>query len=126
MYRREWDESTAPMLAMLLPGTRAGGLAACRFDHPDQRSNAIMSSLRMRMSSLGINTERNGPNNWMIETGWVTMTKAERLFLTKENWHVERRFLHYAFPCHQLIWLVQCSVVTVEDCAGELRSVRAE
>ncbi|OLP93534.1 hypothetical protein AK812_SmicGene24556 [Symbiodinium microadriaticum] len=94
------------------------GLAACRFDHPDQRSNAIMSSLRMRMSSLGINTERNGPNNWMIETGWVTMTKAERLFLTKENWHVERRFLHYAFPCHQLIWLVQCSVVTVEDCAG--------
>ena len=68
MYRREWDETTAPMLSILLPGSRAGGWTACRFGHPDQHSNGPMSSLRMRMSSLRINTEQNGPNNWMIET----------------------------------------------------------
>ncbi|CAE7812119.1 unnamed protein product [Symbiodinium sp. CCMP2592] len=38
----------------------------------------------------------NGPNNWMIETSWTQMTKAERLFLTKGNWHVEWRNPHYA------------------------------
>ena len=89
MFKREWDENTAPMLSVLLPGTRAGGIPACRFDHPDQFSNGPRSSLRMRMSSLGISPEQNGPNAWMMETSWVSMTKAERLFLTTRNWHVE-------------------------------------
>ena len=96
LYKREWNENTAPMMSVLLPGTRSGGTTACRFDHPDQHSNGPMSSLRMRMHSLGIQTEVNGPNNWMIETSWTQMTKAERLFLTKGNWHVEWRSAHWA------------------------------
>ena len=36
MYKREWHENAAPTLSVLLPGTRAGGTTACRFDHPDQ------------------------------------------------------------------------------------------
>ena len=86
LYKREWNEGTAPMMSVLLPGTRSGGTTACRFDHPDQHSNGPMSSLRMRMHSLGIQTEINGPNYWMVETSWTQMTKAERLFLTKGNW----------------------------------------
>ena len=86
LYKREWNEDTAPMLSVLLPGTRSGGTTACRFDHPDQHSNGPMSSLRMRMHSLGIQTEINGPNDWTIETSWTQMTKAERVFLTKGNW----------------------------------------
>ena len=97
LYKREWNENTAPMMSVLLPGTRSGGTTACRFGHPDQHSNGPMSSLRMRMHSLGIQTEINGPNDWMIETtSWTQMTKAERLFLTKGNWHVERRSAHWA------------------------------
>ena len=68
LFKREWDENTAPMLSVLLPGTRAGGTTACRFDHPDQHSNGPMSSLSMRMHSLGLQPEMNGPNNWMIES----------------------------------------------------------
>ena len=96
LYKSEWDENTAPMMSVLLPGTRSGGTTACRFDHPDQHSNGPMSSLRMRMHSLGTQTEINGPNNWMIETSWTQMTKAERLFLTKGNWHVEWRSADWA------------------------------
>ena len=96
LYKREWNEDTAPMLSVLLPGTRSGGTTACRFDHPDQHSNGPMSSLRMRMHSLGIQTEISGPNDWMIETSWTQMTKAERLFLTKGNWHVEWRSPQWA------------------------------
>ena len=96
LYKREWNENTAPVMSVLLPGTRSGGTTACRFDHPDQHSNGPMSSLRMRMHSLGIQTEVNGPNNWMIETSWTQMTKAERLFLTEGNWHVEWRSAHWA------------------------------
>ena len=96
LYKREWNEDTAPMLSVLLPGTRSGGTTACRFDHPDQHSNGPMSSLRMRMHSLGIQTEINGPNDWMIETSWTQMTRAERLFLTKGDWHVEWRSAHWA------------------------------
>eukprot|EP00439_Symbiodinium_sp_Y106_P054538 s2640_g7.t1 len=40
------------------------------------------------MHSLGIQTEINGPNE--------QMTKAERLFLTKGNWHVEWRSPQWA------------------------------
>ena len=89
-------ETLYTMMSVLLPGTRSGGTTACRFDHPDQHSNGPMGSLRMRMHSLGIQTEINGPNNWMIETSWTQMTKAERLFLTKGNWHVEWRSAHWA------------------------------
>ncbi|CAE7666480.1 unnamed protein product [Symbiodinium sp. CCMP2592] len=38
----------------------------------------------------------NALPQWMIETSWTQMTKAERLFLTKRNWHVEWRAPHYA------------------------------
>ena len=48
------------------------------------------------MSSLGINAEVDGPNNWMIEPSWVTMTKAERLLFTKGNGHVEWKSPPYA------------------------------
>ena len=34
----------------------------------------------MRMHS------QNGPNNWMIESSWTGMTKAERLFLSKGDY----------------------------------------
>ena len=30
LFKREWDENTAPMLSVLLPGTRAGGTTACQ------------------------------------------------------------------------------------------------
>ena len=45
LYKREWNENTAPMMSVLLPGTRSGGTTACRFDHPDQRSNGLMLRL---------------------------------------------------------------------------------
>ena len=77
LYKREWNENTGPMMSVLLPGTRGGGTTACRFDHPDQHSNDPMSSLRMRMHSLGIQTEINGPNNWMLETGTTVPYKRE-------------------------------------------------
>ena len=77
LYKREWNENTAPMMSVLLPGTRSGRTTSCRFDHPDQHSNGPMSSLRMRMHSLGIQTEINGPNNWMLETGTTVPYKRE-------------------------------------------------
>ena len=89
LFKRESDENTTPMLSVLLSGTRAGGTTACRLDHPDQHLNGPMSSLRMRMLSLGIQPEMSGPNNLMIASGWTGKTKAERLFLSKGNWHVE-------------------------------------
>ena len=60
-----------------------------RFDRPDEHSNGPMSSLRLRMNSLGIRTVSNGINECMMETGWHAMTKAERMFLTKGNWQIE-------------------------------------
>ncbi|CAE7354299.1 Spag1 [Symbiodinium sp. KB8] len=74
LYRREWNETTGPLLSVLLPDTRAEGLTACRFGHPDLRCNGPASSLRTRMSSLAINAELNGQNNLLIESSWVTMT----------------------------------------------------
>ena len=40
--------------------------------------------------------EQNGPNACMIETSWVTMTKAERLFFAEANWHVQREAVPFA------------------------------
>ena len=74
VYRREWNDEWAPILFLLIPGTRSGGLSGCRFEHPDEHSNGPMSSLRLRMNSLGINVVQNGP----IETAWYCMSKAER------------------------------------------------
>ena len=53
LYRRGWNDVTAPVLSILLPGTRAGGLTACRFDHPDKHSNGPASPLRMRCPRWG-------------------------------------------------------------------------
>ena len=89
VYRREWNDEWAPILSLLIPGTRSGGLSGCRFEHPDEHSNGPMSSLRLRMNSLGINVVQNGPNECMVETAWYAMTKAERMFLTKGHWHIE-------------------------------------
>lgn len=50
VYRREWNEDWAPLLSCVIPGTRSGGLAGCRFEHPDEHSNGPMSSLRLRMN----------------------------------------------------------------------------
>ena len=33
VYRREWNEDWAPLLSCMIPGTRSGGLAGCRFEH---------------------------------------------------------------------------------------------
>ena len=59
VYRREWNDEWAPILSLLIPGTRSGGLSGCRFEHPDEHSNGPMSSLRLRMNSLGINVVQN-------------------------------------------------------------------
>ncbi|CAE7330836.1 unnamed protein product, partial [Symbiodinium sp. CCMP2592] len=88
IYKREWSDE-CPILSVLLPGTRSGGMSGCRFDHPDEHSNGPMSSLRLRMNSLDIRAVSNGINECMIETGWFAMTKAERMFLTKGNWQIE-------------------------------------
>ena len=48
------------------------------------------------MNSLAIEVPSNGPNDCMVETAWYAMTKAERMFLTKRNWHIERKNLPYA------------------------------
>ena len=48
------------------------------------------------MSSLANFPEQNGPNACMIETSWVTMTKAERLFFAEANWHVQREAVPFA------------------------------
>ena len=58
VYRREWNDEWAPILSLLIPGTRSGGLSGCRFEHPDEHSNGPMSSLRLRMNSLSINVIR--------------------------------------------------------------------
>ena len=82
VFKREWGEE-CPILSLLMPGTRSGGLSGCRFDHPDERSNGPMSSLRLRMNSLEIGPVTNRVDECMMETGWFAMTKAERMFLTK-------------------------------------------
>ncbi|OLP82439.1 hypothetical protein AK812_SmicGene36919 [Symbiodinium microadriaticum] len=93
VYRREWNEDWAPLMSCEIPGTRSGGLAGCRFEHPDEHSNGPMSSLRLRMNSLAmIDTVQNGPNDCMVETTWYAMTKAERMFFTKANWHIEWKY----------------------------------
>ena len=68
VYRREWNDEWASILSLLIPGTRSRGLSGCRFEHPDEHSNGPISSLRLRMNSLGINMVQNGPNECMIET----------------------------------------------------------
>ena len=87
VFKREWSEE-CPILSLLMPGTRSGGLSGCRFDHPDERSNGPMSSLRLRMNSLAIGLVTNRPDECMMETGWFAMTKAERMFLTKPVWNI--------------------------------------
>ena len=62
VYRREWNDEWAQILSLLIPGTRSGGLSGCRLEHPDEHSNGPMSSLRLRMNSLGINVVQNGPS----------------------------------------------------------------
>ena len=89
VYRREWNDEWAPILSLLIPATRSGGLSGCRFEHPDEHSNGPMSSLRLRMNSLGINVVQNGPNECMVETAWYAMSKAERMFLEKGHWRIE-------------------------------------
>ena len=96
VYRREWNEDWAPLLSFVIPGTRSGGMSGCRFEHPDEHSNGPMSSLRLRMNSLGIDTVQNGPNECMVETTWYEMTRAERMFLTKGNWHIEWKHMAIA------------------------------
>ena len=86
VFKREWSEE-CPILSLLMPGTRSGGLSGCRFDHPDERSNGPMSSLRLRMNSLAIGPVTNRPDECMMETGWFAMTK-ERMFLTKPVWNI--------------------------------------
>eukprot|EP00439_Symbiodinium_sp_Y106_P080247 s176_g19.t1 len=81
VYRRERNDEWSPLLSLLIPGTRSGGLSGCRFEHPDEHSNGPMSSLRLRMHSQGICTVQNGPNECMLETGWYCMSRAERMFL---------------------------------------------
>ena len=68
VHCREWNDEWAPILSLLIPGTRSGGLSGCRFEHPDEHSNGPISSLRLRMNSLGINMVQNGPNECMVET----------------------------------------------------------
>ena len=63
VYRRECSDEWAPILSLSIPGTRSGGLSGCRFEHPDEHWNGPMSSLRLRMHSLGINTVQNGRNS---------------------------------------------------------------
>ncbi|OLQ14845.1 hypothetical protein AK812_SmicGene951 [Symbiodinium microadriaticum] len=87
VFKREWSEE-CPILSLLMPGTRSGGLSGCRFDHPDERSNGPMSSLRLRMNSLDIGPVTNRVDECMMETGWFAMTKAERMFLTKPVWNI--------------------------------------
>ena len=87
VFKREWSEE-CPILSLLIPGTRSGGLSGCRFDHPDERSNGPMSSLRLRMNSLEIGPVTNRVDECMMETGWFAMTKAERMFLTKPVWNI--------------------------------------
>ena len=79
VFKREWSEE-CPILSLLIPGTRSGGLSGCRFDHPDEKSNGPMSSLRLRMNSLEIGPVTNRVDECMMETGWFAMTKAERMF----------------------------------------------
>ena len=89
VYRREWNDEWSPLLSLLIPGTRSGGLSGCRFEHSDEHSNGPMSSLRLRMHSVDICTVQNGPNECMMETGWYCMSRAERMFLERGDWHLE-------------------------------------
>ncbi|CAE7419965.1 unnamed protein product [Symbiodinium sp. CCMP2592] len=101
VYRREGNDDWAPILSLVIPGTRSGGLSGCRFEHPDESSNGPMSSLRLRMNSLGITPMQNGPHECMVETAWYALSKSERMFLTKGDWHIQWIDLSQ-FPCHQL------------------------
>ena len=45
VYRREWNDDWAPILSILIPGTRSGGLSGYKFELPDEHSSGPMSSL---------------------------------------------------------------------------------
>ena len=67
VYRREWNDEWSPLLSLLIPGTRSGGLSGCRFEHPDEHSNGPMSSLRLRMHSLDIEwPQRMHDGDWLV------------------------------------------------------------
>ena len=73
-------------------------MSGCIFDRRDQHSHGHgpLSSQTLGTSSLGIFREQNGPNACMIESSWVTMTKAERLILTKGERHVQWKVASFA------------------------------
>ena len=79
------------------------------------------------MSPQGISGMDSGLNNWMIESSWITMTRAERLrppvLATTESvqqWMAG--FEPISLPSAE--WFFQCTVSTAEDCAmGKPRCV---
>ncbi|CAE7207760.1 unnamed protein product [Symbiodinium sp. CCMP2592] len=91
VFRREWNDDWAAILSLLIFGTRSGGLSGCRFNLSTRMRTPMaqfgpMSSLRLRMNSLGITPVQKCPNECMVETAWYAMSKAERMFLTKGDW----------------------------------------
>ena len=52
VYRREWNDEWAPILSLLIPGTRSGGLSGCRFERPDEHSNGQLASMWSRMARM--------------------------------------------------------------------------
>ena len=91
MYRREWDEDTAPIV---VPDAKSGGFSGWRrFEHRAEHSNDSMSSLRLRMSSLEIAALQNIPQECMMETGWYCCPRPREGF--EGGWHAEWKSL----PC---------------------------
>ena len=53
VFKREWSEECPHSFTADAWNTK-WRVSGCRFDHPDERSNGPMSSLRLRMNSLDI------------------------------------------------------------------------
>ena len=112
------------MLSVILLGTPAGGLTACRFDRPGQRSN-------MTKAERLLLTKRN----WQVESrcegeGGRPAGECERLGLLviePGEWTVLQRLAGFEPPPVPSEWRVQCPLGAEEDCAmGSPRGVRAE
>ncbi|OLP91180.1 hypothetical protein AK812_SmicGene27141 [Symbiodinium microadriaticum] len=82
VYRRERSEDTAPLLSVMLPNTKSGGLSWRWFEHPDEHSHDPMRSNELPEIENVI--VRNIGDPEFLETGWYCcLPKDKPRFLTK-------------------------------------------
>ena len=91
VFKREWSEE-CPILSLLMPGTRSGGLSGCRFDHPDERSNGWASALQLRSPThtVAATVPRlwyRAPKEWAMQAMWSQAQQWQDDGDGWEEWH---------------------------------------